>query len=108
MRTALLIVFISAGALCAADGPGKARLWKPSADLPASAEAPAVENVRFELIERHNPDEDGYPWLHGIALAWHEGRLFATYGLNSGGEREQGDGSIDAHGEGVTSTATGP
>ena len=86
--SALALVFgvcLAVPTIGAADAE-KTQLWQPSAKLPTSEEARSVENVRFEVIKRHTPSRDGYRWLHGVALAWHEGRLFATFGLNTGGE----------------------
>ncbi len=54
--------------------------------LPASAEIPVLEGVRFSVIKPHEPQRDGGNWLLGVALAWHEGKLYASYGFNTGAE----------------------
>lgn len=72
-----------AGAAPAAAGPS---LWDPSQPLPTSAAAPLVRGSEFYVIKRFEPEVDGYPWLHGVNLAWHRGRLYASFGHNRGKE----------------------
>ena len=61
------------------------KLWGGSA-LPKSSEAEALKGVRFHVIKQWEPKVDGYQWLHGVGLAWHKGRLYASYGHNVGRE----------------------
>lgn len=61
-------------------------LWDPDIQLPASEDMPSVPDVQFHVIKAWEPDRDGYYWLHGIALAWHDGRLYASFGHNKGHE----------------------
>ena len=61
-------------------------LWTPSAVLPKSTEIPVVKGVRFSVIKRYEPQQDGYRFLHGVALAWYKGRLFASFAHNKGVE----------------------
>lgn len=56
-------------------------LWS-GADLPQSAAIPVLEGVRFSVIKPYEPEVDGGRWLLGVALAWHRGRLYASYGFN--------------------------
>jgi len=60
-------------------------LWK-GGPLPASAAIPVLDGVEFSVIKPHEPDEDGGNWLLGVALAWHKGKLYASYGFNTGSE----------------------
>lgn len=61
-------------------------LWDESRKLPAAADLPVLEGVEFHVIKRHEPEVDQYPWLHGLGLAWHKGRLHASFGHNKGRE----------------------
>ena len=61
------------------------RLWGGS-KLPTSGEAEVLDGVRFHVIKKWEPDVDGYRWLHGVALAWHNGKLYASFGHNKGKE----------------------
>ena len=56
------------------------------AALPKAAELPQVQGTEFHVIKRYEPKADGYRFLHGVALAWHQDRLFASFGHNKGGE----------------------
>ena len=66
--------------------PGTFTLWDPSRPVPRSADAPLLEDVRFHVIKRRRPAVDGYNWLHGVAVCWHEGKLYASFGHNTGSE----------------------
>ncbi len=61
-------------------------LWDPDRPMPRAAELEQLENVRFSVIKPYEFNKDGYRFLHGIALVWHEGRLYASFGHNRGGE----------------------
>ena len=69
-------------------------LWAGGA-FPARAELPSLEGVSFQVIKPWEFETDGYRFLHGVALAWHEGRLYASFGHNKGGENT---GSEEARG----------
>ena len=60
-------------------------LWCGGA-VPLAAELERPAGVEFHVIKRNEPDKDGYNWLHGVALCWHKGRLYASYGTNRGKE----------------------
>jgi len=62
------------------------RLWDDSMAVPAANELDDLEGVTFHVIKTHQPKIDQYDWLHGVALAWHGDRLFASYGHNHGKE----------------------
>lgn len=80
----LILLFLApATGLRAAD---PAPLWDPSHSIPKAADIPRLEGVEFRVIKPYEFDKDGYRFLHGVALAWHKGRLYASFGHNRGGE----------------------
>lgn len=62
------------------------QLWDQAVAVPAAADLPPVLGVRLHVIKPYEFDRDGYRFLHGVALAWHHGRLYASFGHNRGGE----------------------
>ena len=60
-------------------------LWNGS-DLPTTSDADVLEGVRFHVIKEYEPGVDDYGFLHGVALAWHHGKLYASFGHNKGRE----------------------
>ncbi len=60
-------------------------LWSGN-PLPKTADAPVLKNVAFHVIKPYEFDRDGYRFLHGVALAWHKGKLYASFANNKGGE----------------------
>ncbi len=62
------------------------RLWDETKRLARSGDLPVLAGVEFNVIKKHEPDVDGYPWLHGVGLAWHKGKLYASFGHNRGAE----------------------
>jgi len=76
-------------------------LWQGK-DLPAMTGIPVLEGVEFHQIKAHEPAKDGgYHWLHGVALAWHDGRLISSFGHNKGKENtaeEEARGSVSTDG----------
>ena len=63
-------------------------LWKGDF-MPPSSEIPDLHGVEFVTIQPHEPAN--YRWLHGVSLAWHKGRLYASYGRNKGRENSPGE-----------------
>ncbi len=61
------------------------KLWGGGA-VPKTADLPVLPDVRFSVIKPYEFQKDGYRFLHGVALAWHKGRLYASFGHNQGGE----------------------
>jgi hypothetical protein len=61
------------------------KIWSGKA-VPKSAEIPVLQGVEFHVIKANEPEKDGYPWLHGVGLAWHKGKLYASFGHNRGAE----------------------
>ena len=60
-------------------------LWD-GGTVPKAAELKQPAGIEFSVIKRNEPEKDGYNWLHGVALCWHKGRLWASYGTNRGKE----------------------
>ena len=65
--------------------PDPVRLWTGS-QLPSTAEATVLKDVQFRVIKRYEPEADGYGFLHGVAVVWHKGRLYSSFGHNKGSE----------------------
>jgi len=61
-------------------------LWDAAVPLPTKAAAPVLADVTFHVIKQRRPDTDGCNWTLGVGLAWHHGKLYASYGFNKGGE----------------------
>lgn len=61
------------------------KIWGGGA-VPKSAEIPVLKGTGFSVIKPYEFDKDGYRFLHGVALAWHKGKLYASFGHNKGGE----------------------
>lgn len=60
-------------------------IWSGGA-LPKSDAIPVLDGATFHVIKPYEPEKDGGHWLLGTALAWHKGRLYASYGFNTGAE----------------------
>ena len=86
--SALLLLFPMIGISVAAEFQSLEvpTLWDPNAPLAEAKQLPVLEGVRFSVIKKYEPDADGYRFLHGVALAWHRDRLYASFGHNKGGE----------------------
>lgn len=94
-RTAVTACLIAAATVAAVDGAEKkasTRLWDDQQPLPSCSELLPLQSVRFHVIKPHEPDADGgYGFLHGVALAWHKGKLYASWGHNRGRENTAGE-----------------
>ncbi len=64
-------------------------MWDPDQPLPPAAEIPWLEDVRFTVVKAREPEVDGYNWLHGAAVCWHGGLLYASFGHNRGSENTE-------------------
>ena len=62
------------------------QLWDTSKPIPTVAELATVPGVRFSVIKPYEYSKDGYRFLHGVALCFHKGKLYASFGHNKGGE----------------------
>jgi len=76
---------LGAFAAAALQAEEPASLWS-GGPLPKAAEAPVLRGVGFRVIKPYEFERDGYRFLHGVALAWHKGKLYASFGHNRGGE----------------------
>jgi hypothetical protein len=61
------------------------KLWSGGA-VPKAADLPLLKGVEFHVIKKQRPDTDGCKWTLGVGLAWHKGKLYASYGFNKGDE----------------------
>ncbi len=61
-------------------------LWDDAAPLPAGGDISVLPSVEFHVIKKWDQESDGYTFLHGVGLAWHRGRLYASIGHNRGVE----------------------
>jgi len=61
-------------------------LWDEAQPLPLAAKIPTVKDVTFHVIKKWDQEVDGYTFLHGVGLAWHKGKLYASIGHNQGTE----------------------
>lgn len=68
-------------------------LWS-GAEIPEAKDIPVFEGVEFSVIKPYEFQKDGYRFHHGVALAWHKGRLYATYGVNRHGENMGSEESV--------------
>jgi hypothetical protein len=79
----LLVAILGAIHLPAQD---KFLLWDSKEIMPDIEEIPIIKNVEFSVIKPYEFYEDGYRFLHGVAIIWHKGKLYASFGHNKNGE----------------------
>ena len=68
--------------LAALYAAGSSPLWDHRVTVPKAAELPLVDGTEFRVIKPYEFAKDGYRFLHGAALAWHNGTLYASFGYN--------------------------
>lgn len=61
-------------------------LWDDTQKLAEAKDLPLLEGVEFHIIKKWDKPADGYTFLHGVGLAWHKGKLYASFGHNKGTE----------------------
>ena len=61
-------------------------LWDEKQKLGAAKDLPVLDGVEFHVIKKWDKATDGYTFLHGVGLAWHKGKLYASIGHNKGDE----------------------
>jgi len=61
-------------------------LWNSARHLPEKNEIPTLQDVKFSVIKPYAFEKDGYRFLHGVAIIWHKGKLYASFGHNKNGE----------------------
>jgi len=69
-----------------ADDSAPFRLWKSGVPLSAAEDLPELSNVDFYVIKKWDQKSDGYTFLHGVGIAQHHGKLYASFGHNQGAE----------------------
>ncbi len=82
----VLSLALHSGTFARAEDEVKFSLWSELEELPTTADAEVLKDVQFYVIKKWEPEVDGYKWLHGVAVAWHRGKLFASFGHNTGEE----------------------
>jgi len=83
LLTALLLAPL--GALHAEDAPDSL-LWDASKPVPKVTDLATIPGARFSVIKPYEFEKDGYRFLHGVALCFHKGKIYASFGHNKGGE----------------------
>ena len=76
-------------------------LWDPAVPLPRTFEMSVIAGTRFAVMKPYEFNQDGYRFLHGVGLAWHKNRLYASFGHNMGAENtdsEQARGRVSDDG----------
>jgi hypothetical protein len=81
--TLLIIIIFLIGPFAAKD---VFLLWDSKQEIPEVNEIPVIEGIEFSVIKPYEFYKDGYRFLHGIALIWHKGKLYASFGHNKDGE----------------------
>ena len=66
--------------------PAPFPIWKSGVALAKAEELPEIRNVDFHVIKKWDKKSDGYTFLHGVGLAQHKGKLYASFGHNKGAE----------------------
>lgn len=61
-------------------------LWDESMKLAEAKGLPVLDGVEFHVIKKWDQEADGYTFLHGVNLAWHKDKLYASIGHNKGAE----------------------
>lgn len=84
-RAFLLTSVFSCTVLASAAAP-IGRLWDARKPVPITSELEQLPGAQVYVIKRYEPEKDGYRFLHGVAVAWHRGKLYASFGHNQGGE----------------------
>lgn len=105
LLTQSLLTFVGAQARSEERTPataeGKFELWKSQIPVPKAKDLLPIDGVEFHVIKPRVPEEDGFSWLHGAALAWHNRTLFFSFGHNTGAENtatEEANGRISEDG----------
>ena len=60
-------------------------LWT-GGKIPNHEELPLIKNTKFRLIKKHEPQTDGYNFLHGLAIVRYGGEWIVSFGHNKGSE----------------------
>lgn len=61
-------------------------LWDETQTLAGANDLPILDGATFHVIKKPGPDNDQCRWTLGVGLAWHRGKLYASFGYNQGAE----------------------
>jgi hypothetical protein len=61
-------------------------IWEPGVMLAKAEKLTEISNAEFHVIKKWDKKSDGYTFLHGVGLAKHSGKLYASFGHNKGAE----------------------
>jgi len=61
-------------------------LWDPAIPVPPLEDLAIPVGMRFSVIKPYEFQNDGYRFLHGVALCFHRNRLYVSFGHNRGSE----------------------
>ncbi|MFN9083817.1 MAG: hypothetical protein ACK5XD_02415, partial [Acidobacteriota bacterium] len=82
----------SAWGQTASGGTAAETIWDVGRAVPRAAELAELPGVRFSVIKKYEPEQDGgYGFLHGVGLAWHKGKLYASFAHNKNPENTTGE-----------------
>lgn len=73
------------------EAQGSAPLWTSGVSVPSETNLRFLNGIRFSVIRPYQPAVDGFTFLHGVALAWHKGRLYSTFAQNGSYENSRGE-----------------
>lgn len=85
-RLLILIALVLPTALIGADTEQSFQLWDERQTLLSAEDIPELDGVDFHVIKKWDQNKDGYTFLHGVNLGWHQGKLYASIGHNKGAE----------------------
>lgn len=86
MKHLLTIIVLILARVTALHADEPAPLWDERVPLLNTVDLPVLKATRFSVIKPYEFGKDGYRFLHGVALCFHKGRLYASFGHNQGGE----------------------
>ena len=67
-------------------------LWDASLEIPAADEMLTAESVTLSQVRAPEMTQSGgFVFMHGMALVWHRGRLYASFGYNAAAENTPGE-----------------
>ncbi len=66
-------------------------LWDATQTLPKAADLSPVKDAEFYVLKKQRPDEDGCNFTLGVGLAWHKGKLYASYGFSTSEQENTAD-----------------
>ncbi len=95
------LILCVATSITQADSQSTPPLWAPDTPVPSITELIPLQQVEFHSIKARVPEVDGYNWLHGVALVWHKGKLYTSFGHNKGKENtgtEEARGAVSSDG----------